>query len=132
MQNRSILSDENEIEFGAPETAEDTLLELLCSVGSEGFNRRRIESDGAAAAIGLWLGPFNLVTDDNQGAMDSDSTCVEVDVFPTQSCDLTATHPGGRRKEKEREEAIILDVGQEGAELIGAPSPRWRCLRRSR
>jgi hypothetical protein len=95
---------------------------------AQGRDRGRIECQGAPALGGLGLGDDDLVVDDDTGPAGRGAAGVQVDVGPAQPGDLAAPHAGGGEQQPGRVQLVSADVGEEGAELLGAPHAHLRVM----
>jgi hypothetical protein len=97
-----------------------------CAIGrlarlvlAQGGHRHRVESNRPPAPGCLRLRDVNGVVGNHARLADSDAGGVQVDVDPTQPEQLATAHAGGGSQKPGGVLAITLNMGQEGAELVG-------------
>ena len=62
---------------------------------------------------------MHLMVDDHAGNGGGDGSVVKVDVHPAQPGELAATHPGGSDQQPQRIQAVVTDMVEECAQLLG-------------
>ena len=88
----------------------------------------RVEGEGASAAWRLGVGLVHLVVDGHPGQAWRQPGPNEVDIAPAEARELGPAHAGRGHEDPERVQPVVAHVGEEGAQLLGAPDlPLGRC-----
>ena len=80
-----------------------------------------VEVDRASAGAGLHIGDLRLICDRHQRLTHRQPSGPEVEVTPPKSQDLTAAHPGVRRKMERRVKAVASNRVEERLKLFDVP-----------
>ena len=92
---------------------------LTLPVVSQRLQGDRVEREATPAPLGLGCRVMDLVVDDHPGNQRGDGRVVEVDVDPAQPGQLAAAHAGGGDQQPQGVQAVVTDVIEEGAQLLG-------------
>jgi hypothetical protein len=127
VQRLAIRPAEHEIPIRPSSADEEPTLVLNRSVPTEDRDRLRIEFDSPPALVGLWsVGKVELVVYRHQLSADEQLGRVEVDVGPPKAADFPSAHTPQRSQAEEREQLLLLDLGQEPRQLVGRPPGHLR------
>src|SRR5665647_1411044 len=98
-------------------------VELPRSLGLQDVDRAKVDSDDAASLRRLRLADDHVAAIGDEGAAHRYPSGLEVDIAPSQSDRLTASHAGHGNRVPEGGEALVLQRLQERFQLLLSPGP---------